>query len=277
MTSLHSSKGLDLAAGVLVQTFCDEGLGGSPQQLHFFADNAGRDDWRKANLIEDDRDHSYVVRRPDGFAVAWANRLGPIQLCGSAAFALGWLLMKSALPVGRIKLVSDEFSLDFGDGTDPCLNLPVRHARSSAHTATGWRGVAVHQGIYLVELADLSALTSDDCHTQLMSALAGEDVHALCACHWDSHGHSGYLRYFVPRYGRDEDWVTGSVHSLLGPWIRQRYGVSTQRWHQLSVSPGRVSSQVTAKTVVLRGECQLGADFSWPQVRGALGEWLGGL
>jgi len=76
---------------------------------------------------------------------------------------------------------------------------------------------------------------------------------------------------------RDEDWVTGSVHSLLGPWIRQRYGVSAQRWHQLSVSPGRVSNQVTAKTVVLRGECQLGADFSWPQVRGALGEWLGGL
>ena len=64
------------------------------------------------------------------------------------------------------------------------------------------------------------------------------DVHSTCIFYIDS-PNSGELRYFVPRYGRDEDYVTGSVQSTLTPLVAKKIKQILSPGHKDLQSKGR--------------------------------------
>jgi PhzF family phenazine biosynthesis protein len=61
-------------------------------------------------------------------------------------------------------------------------------------------------------------------------------------------------RFFAPKYGIDEDPVTGSAHCCLGPFWAQRLGKATLRAAQLSERGGLIELEVRGDRVLLRGQ-----------------------
>lgn len=60
-------------------------------------------------------------------------------------------------------------------------------------------------------------------------------------------------RFFAPWAGIDEDPVTGSAHSMLGPYWSGRLGISNMRAVQLSARRGVLGVAVLDDAVVLQG------------------------
>lgn len=251
----------DFNRGLLVRVFTGAQLPGSPQQVHFFVDEPAARRYQSAVPVVDDIDHSYVYPDQGDYRVSWANRAGPIQFCGSGAFAIAWLLSvlgKQSMP---IKLAAGSLCLrGMANANSIGLLLPKRETRTlDLDSMDRYAMAADGSGIYLCELADSRALEDAACYERAMAALSDFDVHALCVFHWDRSQSSGRLRYFVPRYGRPEDAVTGSIQSLLTPLVARRYGAETQSWRQCSASPGMLNTRLTVTGVELTGACELEA------------------
>ena len=81
------------------------------------------------------------------------------------------------------------------------------------------------------------------------------DVHGFCAFYW--YGAAGHLRYFTPWHGREEDYVTGSVHQNLTPLVHSLYNAEEQTWIQLSSSKGQVRSVYLDGKVSISGKCTI--------------------
>ncbi len=60
-------------------------------------------------------------------------------------------------------------------------------------------------------------------------------------------------RCFAPRYGIDEDPVTGSAHCALAPFWAERFGRDTLVGHQISARGGRVAVDLHGDRVTLGG------------------------
>jgi PhzF family phenazine biosynthesis protein len=76
-------------------------------------------------------------------------------------------------------------------------------------------------------------------------------------------------RFFAPRFGLDEDHVTGSAHCCLGPYWQRQLGRSSLVGRQLSRRGGVVHVDVDRDRVRLRGKAVIVA-------RGELvSEWIG--
>jgi predicted PhzF superfamily epimerase YddE/YHI9 len=61
-------------------------------------------------------------------------------------------------------------------------------------------------------------------------------------------------RCFAPRYGIEEDPVTGSAHCALGPFWSKRVGRADLVGHQVSARGGTVRVGVRGNRVELGGE-----------------------
>ncbi len=64
-------------------------------------------------------------------------------------------------------------------------------------------------------------------------------------------------RYFNPWFGVDEDSVTGSVHTLLGPYWAARSGRNVLRARQLSGRGGEIGIACSGDRVELSGEARV--------------------
>lgn len=64
-------------------------------------------------------------------------------------------------------------------------------------------------------------------------------------------------RYFNPWAGVDEDPVTGSVHTVLAGYWRDRLGRSELTGRQASHRPGTIQMRIDGETVELAGKARI--------------------
>jgi PhzF family phenazine biosynthesis protein len=129
-------------------------------------------------------------------------------------------------------------------------------ARSATSTALGvpvdWTGEA-HDGFFLLALlADERAvrdLVPD------LSAIGGLDFSAIIvtAVAEPTQSHNFVSRLFAPKVGIPEDPVTGSSHTVLGPFWADRLGRGSLVGLQASSRPGRVGVEVVGDRVTITG------------------------
>jgi predicted PhzF superfamily epimerase YddE/YHI9 len=62
-------------------------------------------------------------------------------------------------------------------------------------------------------------------------------------------------RFFAPRFGIDEDPVTGSAHCCLTPFWASRLGKLKLAARQLSARGGELDVELVGDRVKLRGTC----------------------
>ena len=191
------------------------------------------------------------------YGLRWFTPQKEIDLCGHATLASAHVLFEH-LGFAGLRL---DFSTRSGvlsvsrAGNVLALDFPAKAVEPCAAPAALIEGLGavpceVHGGRdYLVVFAseeDVRALTPDprrlaelDRHGVIVTA-PGREVDFVS-------------RFFAPKFGVDEDPVTGSAHCSLTPFWAARLGKATLEARQVSQRGGRLQCALSGERVILRG------------------------
>jgi PhzF family phenazine biosynthesis protein len=204
---------------------------------------------------------AFCVPEGEGYGLRWFTPLKEIDLCGHATLATAHVLFEHLGFAGaeivfstrsgalRVTRAGDRLAMDFpAKAVEPCA------APAALIEGLGRMPLEVYGGRdYLAVFADAAevrALTPDprrlaelDRHGVIVTAPGGAED-----------GDVDFVsRFFVPKFGVDEDPVTGSAHCSLTPFWAARLGKATLEARQVSPRGGRLQCTLAGERVILRG------------------------
>jgi PhzF family phenazine biosynthesis protein len=208
---------------------------------------------------------AFVAPNGSDFALRWFTPATELELCGHATLAAGHVLLNILEPqrarvdfdtrAGRLSVERDgeRLALDF-----PALRLHEERAPEIVADALGltpavlWeaeggRGMAVlHDASQVRELSpDVNAIATLPFSALIVTAPGFADE-----CDFVS-------RYFAPKYGVAEDFVTGSAHCVLTPYWAGVLEKSRLFARQLSSRGGELWVEARDDRVRIAGRCVL--------------------
>lgn len=201
---------------------------------------------------------AFFVPADDGFKLRWFTPNGEVDMCGHATLASAYVLYEKLayaraeiffytrsgrLVVGR---QGDELSMVFPRvAVEPCstpLALTQGLGKAPRVTLYGMDYIAVYD-----EEEDIRSLKPDFSALQtlayrgVVATAPGRDVDFVSRC-------------FYPKYGVDEDPVTGSAHCALAPYWYTQLNRRLLKARQLSKRGGTVICEVNdSQEVILKG------------------------
>ena len=214
---------------------------------------------REMNLSET----AFLTPHNGGFNLRWLTPAVEVDLCGHATVASAHVLWQDGhLPEGRQAQFHTRSGLLTADRRGDWIELdfPAKTAASAEPPATLLPALGVKQANYvgrnafdyLVEVDSeetLRALSPD--HSTLKQVpVRGVIVTARSA----SPEFDFVSRFFAPGSGIDEDPVTGSAHTALGPYWAERLGKSEFTAYQASARGGVVRVRLAGERVILGGQ-----------------------
>ncbi|MCB0964630.1 MAG: PhzF family phenazine biosynthesis protein [Acidimicrobiales bacterium] len=242
----------------IVDAFTDHPFAGNPAGV-VQLDEAAEAEWMQAVAAELNlADTAFLVPRADGdHDLRWFTPAKEVDLCGHATLASAHVLggtRRFHTRVGELICTPDDdgrIAMDLPthptepaphDGWGPILGLDDRQI-CSARASADWD---------LIEVADAAAVEAAESRREPLLTRRG---HAIVVA--DTTGADGDIdtvcRVFAPSAGIDEDPVTGSAHTVIGPWIAERTGRTAFRCRQASARGGLLDLEVAGDRVVLRG------------------------
>ena len=218
-------------------------------------------------------------RDAERFALRWFTPLTEVYLCGHATLATAAVLFGEAgVRAEKLRFetrsgtltaqrVADAVRLDFpADPPEPCP-LPEGMADALGNPDIVAVARSPRMGMLLVHLADASALVAlQPDYPALLQASNASNTMGVIVTAQGEPPYDFVSRFFGPAVGVDEDPVTGSAHTVLGPYWRERLGRDELHAYQASTRGGelRVSMlpndriALTGKAVVVfSGELRL--------------------
>jgi PhzF family phenazine biosynthesis protein len=186
----------------------------------------------------------------------WFTPTTEVDLCGHATLATAHVLFERGHANGELKFDTRSGELivrrhDNGYEMDfPAKEATTIRPPSGLNPALGAGVNEVLDGHYLMAVLqdeqavrelhpDLRAIELMHAHAVIATA-PGDDVDFVS-------------RFFAPRMGVPEDYVTGSAHCMLAPYWADRTGKKKLRARQLSSRGGEIECEVKGKRVLLRG------------------------
>jgi PhzF family phenazine biosynthesis protein len=204
-----------------------------------------------------------VPLQGESFELQWFTPTGEVRLCGHATLATahvlweeGWLEHRktarfstlsgelTAAPLGR------QIELDFPARPPAEVEAPVGLLDALGVSPT-WVGRDLDD--YVVLLADEAAVTA--CTPNFQALRAVETRGVIITAPGAQEDVDFVSRFFAPRFGIDEDPVTGSAHCSLTPLWAGRLDKTQLTAHQLSARGGELEVEVAGDRVKLRGTC----------------------
>jgi PhzF family phenazine biosynthesis protein len=200
---------------------------------------------------------AFFVPEGPAFRLRWFTPVAEIDLCGHATLAtadvlyhqLGYAQDAVAFETrsGRLDVVrqGDEYRMTFPatmpEVCDPPVDLTAALGRTPALVLKAFDYVAVFESVdHIRELApDFAQMKKLDLRGVVVTA-PGVEVDFVS-------------RFFAPKFGIEEDPVTGSAHCELAPYWSARLGRSVLRAEQLSPRGGDLGCEVLADKVILSG------------------------
>jgi PhzF family phenazine biosynthesis protein len=248
-----------------VDAFTDVPFAGNPAAV-VFLDEAPSDEWMALVARETSvPDTAFVIREtsPDAdFTIRWFTPTKEVDLCGHATLASAHCLLEDGVG-GPIRFTSRSGLLTverLGDGSLamdfpawPPTEIDATDAASAALAVpVKWTGAA-HDGFFLLALvADERAVRDLVPESSAILALDFFAVIATAAAE-PGQSHDFVSRLFAPKVGIPEDPVTGSSHTVLGPFWADRLGRTSLVGIQASSRPGRVGVNVLGDRVTITG------------------------
>jgi PhzF family phenazine biosynthesis protein len=218
-----------------------------------------RDVAREMNLSET----AFLTARNGGFNLRWLTPAVEVDLCGHATVASAHVLWEDGhLPEAQQAKFYTRSGLLTADrrGEWIELNFPAKIAEPAEAPPQLLRSLGLEAAKfigknafdYLVEVdsdATLRNLSPD--HSALRKIpVRGVIVTARSA----DPGFDFVSRFFAPGSGVDEDPVTGSAHTALGPYWGERLGKSELTAFQASARGGVVRVSLRGERVLLGGQ-----------------------
>ena len=247
---------------VQVDAFTDRAFAGNPAAVCVL-DAAADEQWmrdvaREMNLSET----AFLTPQNDGYNLRWLTPALEVALCGHATVASAHVLWEDGhLPTGKQARFYTKSGLLTADRRGDWIELdfPAKIAEAAeapgellpALGVTKAKFVGKNVFDYLVEVeseAELRGLDPD--HSRLRKLpVRGVIVTARGSGEFDF-----VSRFFAPGSGVDEDPVTGSAHTALGPYWAGKLGKKEFLAFQASARGGVIKVRVEGDRVKLGGQ-----------------------
>src|SRR5690348_12510171 len=248
---------------VTVDAFTSVPFAGNPAAVCVLPE-ARPDEWmrsvaREMNLSET----AFLVPRNGDFDLRWLTPAVEVALCGHATVASAHVLWQDGhLAEGKQARFHTRSGLLTADRRGEWIELdfPVKIAEDAEPPAellpalgmSAPLTVARNQFDYLVEIeseAELRALKPD--HTTLRKI----PVRGVIVTARSTTPEFDFVsRFFAPGSGIDEDPVTGSAHTALGPYWGKKLGKTEMTGYQASARGGVVRVRLNGERIFLAGQ-----------------------
>jgi PhzF family phenazine biosynthesis protein len=247
---------------VTVDAFTDVAFAGNPAAVCVLQEPRS-EEWmrnvaREMNLSET----AFLLPQEDGYDLRWLTPSVEVDLCGHATVASAHVLWEDGhLTAGQQARFHTRSGLLTADrcGEWIKLDFPVKIATVSEPPADllpalGVEAVAVAKNVfdYLVEVESEEIVRgmSPDHSTLRKIPVRGVIVTARSS----TPGFDFISRFFAPGSGIDEDPVTGSAHTALGPYWGGKLGKSEMTGYQASARGGVVRVRLNGDRIILGGQ-----------------------
>jgi len=248
---------------VTVDAFTNQLFAGNPAAVCMLPEPRP-DEWlrhlaREMNLSAT----AFLVRRDDEFDLRWLTPTVEIDLCGHATLASAHVLWQEGhLPRGaqarfhtrsglltaelRGEWIELDFPVQCGVPAEPLPSL------LSGLGITAASAVTKNRLDYLVEVDSEAQLRAVRPNHILLRQIPVRGV--IVTARSDSPSFDFMSRFFAPASGIDEDPVTGSAHTALGPYWGAKLGKSEMTAYQASARGGIVRLRLAGDRIVLGGQ-----------------------
>jgi PhzF family phenazine biosynthesis protein len=213
---------------------------------------------REMNLSET----AFLVRQADGFGLRWFTPAAEVRLCGHATLASAHILWQIGVlqPAEQARfhtlsgLLTADQRFDWIE-----MNFPSRPPRSVQPPPGLIEALGVTPQFIGRDTDDyLVELESEACVRSLepdISALGKLDVRGtMITARSDDPAFDFVSRFFAPRFGVNEDPVTGSAHCCLTPYWAQKLGKTEMTAYQASARGGVLRVRLAGERVLLSGQ-----------------------
>jgi PhzF family phenazine biosynthesis protein len=244
----------------VVDAFASRPFAGNPAAVCLL-EEAADDEWMQAVAAEMKHSETAFVRPlEEAFELRWFGPTGEVELCGHATLASAHVLWETRAlkPEDRArfhtrlrglltaKRTGDGIEMDFPADPPEQASLPDGLADALGVQPKATANARIGRLLELTDEHEVRRLSPDfrrlaEFETVLVTSAA------------DSDGFDFVSRYFAPRYGIDEDPVTGSAHCVLGPYWADRLGRDELVGYQASSRGGTVGVRVAGDRVHLSG------------------------
>jgi predicted PhzF superfamily epimerase YddE/YHI9 len=249
----------------LVDAFTSTPFGGNPAGV-VILDGPGDDGWMAAVAAEvRASETAFVHRDGSGWALRWFTPAVEVDLCGHATLATAHTLWRGGLgdPELRFSTRSGTLRATRGDAEGTVVldlpSWPIERTGPTPDTLTSAMAGVPHRYLGrtggaqpndLAEVADEATLRALE--PDLTAVLALGAAGLIVTAPGDD-GTDLVSRYFAPAVGVDEDPVTGSAHSTLGPLWADRLGRDRLTARQVSPRGGALTLHVRGDRVEVGG------------------------
>lgn len=248
---------------VTVDAFTNVPFAGNPAAVCVLAEPRP-DAWlrnvaREMNLSET----AFLVPRNGDFDLRWLTPAVEVDLCGHATVASAHVLWEDGhLPEGKQARFHTRSGLLTADRAGEWIELdfPVKIATAAEPPAEMLPALGVTSPVavtrnvfdYMVEIEseqELRALQPDHSTLRKVSARG-----IIVTARSSSPEFDFVSRFFAPGSGIDEDPVTGSAHTALGPYWGAKLGKTEMVGYQASARGGVVRVRLNGERVILGGQ-----------------------
>lgn len=258
------SAGMGEAQLSIVDAFTDRPFTGNPAVVVALAEMPS-DGWMGALAREMNvSDTAFVVPEESAgadYRLRWFTPVSEVDLCGHATLAAAHCLLDDREP-GKVRFSTrsgiltvtrdpdGSLAMDFPANPPEQIAVPEGLA-GALGVAVAWAGRGANNQILTVvdDEPTVRRITPD------FAALSGIEAQAVIVTAAAPTGqtHDFVSRVFAPREGIPEDPVTGSAHTVLGPYWRDRLGRQPLVGLQASTRPGYVRVTVNGDRVIITG------------------------
>lgn len=205
---------------------------------------------------------AFVRKTGDNYSLRWFTPSSEVDLCGHATLAASHILFQS----GRhdknkeirfntksgelVAILKDNFiQLDF-----PIIEQKEIIPPAELERALGAKPVycGSTEWNYIVEFENEDIIRNMVPDFELLQSLP--EWGAIVTAKGSTGGYDFISRFFAPEKGIKEDPVTGSAHSVLGPYWMKKLGKNTFNAYQASARGGEIGVNVENGRVYLTGE-----------------------
>jgi len=201
---------------------------------------------------------AYFVPENSGFHIRWFTPTHEVKLCGHATLASAYVLFNLLKYSGdmitfnsqsgllNVHRKGDWLEMDFpAQPPEPC-EIPSQIIEAFQHKPSAC--LRAEDYIVVFDTQEQVAEAAPD-----LATLSKLDLRGVCITA-PGRQHDIVVRFFAPRYGINEDPVTGSAYTQLVPYWSQRLGKQTLQARQISQRGGDVNCELRGERVAIAGK-----------------------
>jgi PhzF family phenazine biosynthesis protein len=245
-----------------IDSFTERPFAGNPAAVCLL-EKPPEDSWmqlvaREMNLSET----AFLLPRGDGFGLRWFTPIVEVDLCGHATLASAHYLWEQGHLAAdqparfhtRSGLLTAEKKGNWIEMDFPATPAAPDASAGFLEAALGAKAVYVGRTRFdfVVEVGSEEAVRALRPDFEALRKLKTRGV--IVTSRASGSGYDYVSRFFAPGAGIDEDPVTGSAHSCLGPFWKERLGRDGLTGFQASPRGGFVRTRCVGDRVLISGQ-----------------------